>query len=144
MSEYNRYMGGVDKGDQLRGYYVVRLKSMNYRYIFWFLFDVSVTNAYILSTYAPTTSVSKSQQNLKCFRLKLARQLIGTYQSRKHPGRPRRTSSERTITELQHAPSHAKSKRCTYCRDHRTPPHLHDHLAPGASKAVVVCPLPKL
>ena len=38
---YNRYMGGVDHNDQLRGSYHVRLKNMKcYKYIFWFLFDV--------------------------------------------------------------------------------------------------------
>ena len=32
--EYNKYMGGVDEGDQLRGYYRVRLKCRkNYKYI---------------------------------------------------------------------------------------------------------------
>ena len=33
MALYNRYMRGVDKGDQLRGYYRFRLKSTkNYKY----------------------------------------------------------------------------------------------------------------
>ena len=46
---YNKYMGGVDLGDQLRGSYHVRLKNRkNYKYIFCFLFDVAITNAYIL------------------------------------------------------------------------------------------------
>ena len=42
---YNRYMAGVDKGDQYRQYYHVRTKCLkNYKYIFWFLFDVAITN----------------------------------------------------------------------------------------------------
>ena len=46
---YNRNMGGVDRGDQLRGYYNCRVKSRKfYKYIFYFLFDVAITNAFIL------------------------------------------------------------------------------------------------
>ena len=46
---YNKYMGGVDHNDQLRGYYHVRLKCRKYyKYIFWSMFDLAVTNAYIL------------------------------------------------------------------------------------------------
>ena len=41
MAMYNQYMGGVDKNDQLRQYYHVRLKCRKfYRYLFWFLFEV--------------------------------------------------------------------------------------------------------
>ena len=40
---------GVDRGDQLRGYYNCRTKSRKfYKYIFYFLLDVTITNAYIL------------------------------------------------------------------------------------------------
>ena len=40
------FMGGVDRGDQLRGYYLCRTKSRKfYKYIFYFLFDVAITNA---------------------------------------------------------------------------------------------------
>ena len=46
---YNKYMGGVDRGDQLRGYYTCRTKSRKfYRHIFYFFFDAAVTNAHIL------------------------------------------------------------------------------------------------
>ena len=41
--DYNRFMGGVDRGDQYRKYYHVRVKSRKaYKYIFWFVFEVCV------------------------------------------------------------------------------------------------------
>ena len=54
---YNMYMGGVDEADQLRGYYHVRLKcTKNYKYVFWFMFDVATTNSFILySRFSVTT-----------------------------------------------------------------------------------------
>ena len=49
IANYSKYMGGVDHSDQLRGYYHVRLKCRkHYKYIFWFLFDLVITNSYIL------------------------------------------------------------------------------------------------
>ena len=42
VATYNKYMGGVNKGDQYRGYYNVCTNSTKcYRYIFWFLFEAS-------------------------------------------------------------------------------------------------------
>ena len=42
--DYNRYMGGVDTGDQYRKYHV-RVKSRkSYKYIFCFLLEVCVFN----------------------------------------------------------------------------------------------------
>ena len=44
--DYNNFMGGVDRGDQLRGYYSCRTKCRKfYRYIFYLLLDVAITNA---------------------------------------------------------------------------------------------------
>ena len=58
-------MGGVDKGAQLHSYYRVRLKSRKYyKYTFWFLFDVAITNAYILSNYTPTTTTKPNLELL--------------------------------------------------------------------------------
>ena len=118
---YNQYMAGVDKGDQLRQYYRVRTKCRkNYKCIFWFLFDVAITNSYILSLFAPTT-MPNSHQRLKAFRLQLADQLVGRYNSRKRSGSslfPASTSSPRHTTP---APSRA-SAGTGYT--HRPPPTI--------------------
>ena len=82
---YNTNMGAVDRGDQLRGYYNCRTKSRKfYKYIFYFLFDVSIINAFILFK---TFGSASSYKILKDFRLQLARELIGDYCSRRRAGR---------------------------------------------------------
>ena len=124
---YNLYMGGVDVGDQLRGYYHVRFKCVkNYKYIFWFLFDVSTTNAHILYSFDVQTG---TPMTLKQFRMKLAEQLIGTYMSRKRMGRPRKrpcptsNPTPNPTSQTAHLPTHSSSSvRCVYCRQVRSPP----------------------
>ena len=77
---YKKYMGGVDRGDQLCGYYACRTKSRKFcRYILYFLFDVAITNAHILQKSFCPDNVYK---NVKEFRLQLARELMGDYSSR--------------------------------------------------------------
>ena len=121
-------MSGVDKGDQLRHYYKVRMKSSKcYKYVFWFLFDVSITNAFILSRYMVTTNTYAA---LRSFRLDLANALIGDYNSRKRAGRPRALThhsppfssprhggpSPAQSPRIQlHLPTRSYSKRCAHC-----------------------------
>jgi len=114
---YNKYMGGVDHNDQLRGYYGVRLKGRKfYRYIWWFLFDVAVTNTYILCK-------NHSQLTANCvkdFRASLARELIGGYNSRKRRGRPSATSNSASTFNSDHFPiRHTRRSRCYYCFHNR-------------------------
>ena len=130
---YNKFMAGVDKGDQLRQYYRVRTKCLkNYKYIFWFLLDVAITNAYILSFYSPTQTTHTSQR-LKAFRLRLAEQLIGNYCSRRRSDRPAPSPSVTTPTisgalptqatrTALHLPSYQERRQCVYCSQYRTPP----------------------
>ena len=50
---YNKNMGGVDLNDQQRNYYAVGRKSRKWwRYLLWFLVDVSIVNAHILESEA--------------------------------------------------------------------------------------------
>ena len=82
---YNKFMGGVDRGDQLRGYYRCRSKSRKfYKYIFYFLLDVAITNAFILMKNFTSSCPFK---DFKSFRLQLAKELIGEYCSRRRRGR---------------------------------------------------------
>ena len=149
---YNKFMGGVDRGDQLRSYYHVRLKSRKfYKYVFWFLFDVVVTNAYILSHYTITTNPGPiSKQSLKNFRLKLASQLIGSYCSRVRVGRLRlhslplppttgESSQQRAL--LNHLPRKAKSTRCLYCCKIRRPTQRRETVwyCPGCEGQPPLC-----
>ena len=116
MALYNTYMGGVDHNDQLRGYYNVRLKCRKfYKYIFWFLFDVAVTNSYILfrqHVQNPDICVP----DLKTFRVELARSLIADYCSRKRPGRPSLSAPIKRFCQA-HFPVRGaeKGRRCYYC-----------------------------
>ena len=81
---YGKHMGGVDRGDQKRGYYQCRSKSRKfYKYIFYFLFDVAITNTYVLLRQFTEYPI----KHIKDYRIQLAKLLIGDYCSRRRPGR---------------------------------------------------------
>ena len=111
-------MGGVDNGDQARGYYKLRAKCRKfYMYFFVFLVDVAITNSYILHKHF---SPDPKLKTVKDFRLKLASQLIGNYNSRKLPGR--RSFSIRPLP-LAHFPTknqEGKRGQCKGCKPKRT------------------------
>ena len=75
---------GVDRNDQLRQYYSVPTKCRKYyKYIFWFLFEVAITNSHILhSNYSTAPRLS-----LKEYRLELAKGLVGDFHSKKRHNR---------------------------------------------------------
>ena len=99
MALYNTYMGGVDRNNQLRGYYHVRLKCRKfYRYIFWFLFEVPIANAHIL--HSRYTGAEKKRHKFKEFWLELARSLVADYHSKKRLGR----CPAPTVLPLRHYP----------------------------------------
>ena len=115
---YNEFMGGVDRGDQLRGYYSCRTKSRKfYKYIFYFLLDVAITNAFVLyKDYAGSPRV----KTIRDFRVELAKELIGDYCSRRRAGRQ---GSVLRNLPLRHFPvklvpddpSRRNRKRCSRC-----------------------------
>ena len=121
VSEYNKKMGGVDNNDQLRGYYHVRLKCRKYyKYVFWFAFDLVVTNCFILCRHY----TDLPYKSVKDFRVALAKELIGSYASRKRPGRPRHTPASRRFCQA-HFPirGEGNGRRCHYCHNHKKVRH---------------------
>ena len=127
MALYQTYMGGVDRNDQLRQYYHVKLKCRKfYRYIFWFIFEAAVANAYILHT----NFSGVAQQPLKEFRLELAKSLVGEYHSKK---RHNRHHVPPTNLTLRHFPAKVTNdgdivvrSRCWYCWNKRRPQRCRD------------------
>ena len=122
---YTKYMGGVDLGDQFRKYYAVRLKcNKNYKYFFRFIFDVSITNAFILSKLCNHTRTSHDEGRLKAFRVSLAENLIGSYNSRQRARRHSHIHVRQPTSAPTpfHSPHHHARQRCTYCRYYRDPP----------------------
>ena len=112
ITTYNKYMGGVDRNNQLREYYHVRLKSRKYyKYLFWMMFDVSITNAFIISK--SNQSLSRDTKLVKAFRTSLAHQLLDGYCSRIRKGSSVITKKYRN----EHYPfrGNGKQHRCYYC-----------------------------
>ncbi|KAL2076404.1 hypothetical protein ACEWY4_027997 [Coilia grayii] len=73
--QYNKYMGGVDRSDQLIQYYSAhRRVSRSYRTLFLHFFDIASTNAYILHLELAQASQQKPLSH-KAFLLQLAGEL---------------------------------------------------------------------
>ncbi|BFZ19914.1 hypothetical protein BsWGS_22953 [Bradybaena similaris] len=88
---YNQCMGGVDKADQMRGYYSTLKKCRKYwRYLLCFVFDSAVNNAFIL--FEQTAAKPSRRYSLLDFRLDLSEQLIAGFCSRKKATPPQRKS----------------------------------------------------
>uniref|UniRef100_A0A1X7TJJ1 PiggyBac transposable element-derived protein domain-containing protein n=1 Tax=Amphimedon queenslandica TaxID=400682 RepID=A0A1X7TJJ1_AMPQE len=107
ITQYNRYMGGVDCNDQLRQYYHVHRKY--HKYIFWMLFDITITNSFVLSSHVIPCS------NTKDFRTMLAKALLQGYCSHKKRGR-------KPLSIEPFRPDHfplkgdGKQHPCQYCK----------------------------
>ena len=131
--DYNQFMGGVDRGDQIRGYYSCRTKCRKfYKYIFYFLFDVAVTNAYI---FQKGYCGSVPFRTIKAFRLQLATELIGDYCSRRRIGRGA-VGVIRTLP-LRHYPTtiaeEDPTKKAKHKRARPTPPGTATSVSYGSA-----------
>ena len=98
MVHYQDFMGGVDRNDQLRQYYYVRLKCrIFFRYIFFSF--CGCHSKYLHSTH--THYSSKAWQPLKEFRLELAKGLVGEYHSKERHNRHHAPSTKLSILHFQ-------------------------------------------
>ena len=73
ISTYNKYMGGVDLNDQMRSYYPSgRPGKKWWRYLLWFLLDVSISDAFVLERLSLHALSARAQRSLLKFKLELA------------------------------------------------------------------------
>ena len=120
---YNKHMGGVDLADQQRQYYSVGRSSYKwYRYLFWFLLDISICNSFIVYN---TYRMGQRQRKVKQlnFRVNLAKALIGGFSSTASLGH---SAKRRKIENLSVAPENmgkhfsckieGRKKVCVYCK----------------------------
>jgi len=121
---YNRNMGGVDLADQLRRAYTCSRKSKArwYMRLFWFFFDISIQNSYILFCESPNHDVPQtSSGHVKYshldYRKDLAKQLIGDYTCRKQIGRPRK--KPRAESHVHYPKKFENVRECVYCSNRR-------------------------
>ena len=73
----------------------------------WFVFDVAVTNSFILMSNYTSNSERSANYTIKQFRVDLAKELIGDYNSRNRRGRtpsPSSPTSHNVQQLLQHFP----------------------------------------
>lgn len=112
IKQYNTFMGGVDLNDQFRSYYTSgRTGKKWWRYVFWYLLDVSICNAMVLEHVSPTTRHGRKRRALFPFKLQLAKELIGGFCGRKrYPGLKRKCASTQSTIAISNLPGHSEVK----------------------------------
>lgn len=85
--EYNKFMNGVDRHDQLRmSYPLGRDGKKAWKYIFWFLMNCAIVNAFIVFSTSSRRRNSKKRYTHLDFRTELAHSLIAGFSGRKRKG----------------------------------------------------------
>lgn len=111
IQDYTENFNGVDKSDQLRQYYGIANKANKWwKYLFWFLCDVTMVNAYILYKEAPGGPRPKPNTHLQ-FHLEVATALVAGFTSRK-----RRASGDAPEAAVIKTPTVHESTKITTTR----------------------------
>lgn len=113
---YTANMGGVDRADQLRSFYFAGYSSRKwYRYIFWFLFNLSVCSGFILESIYRSNE-GKRKRPMISFRLDLAKQLIDGFRQRKRKRRSQEALNHPVARE-EHVSIHVdgRKRKCVQC-----------------------------
>ena len=124
LPDYQKYMRGVDKGNQMIGLYNVGRRSKKWwKQLFSHVIECSAHNAYVLESYARPVQHAlrgRSKRDYLKFRIRLATQLIGGFSSRKRQGRRQSDQSMQQERPLGHFPVQASKKlECIVCRTKR-------------------------
>lgn len=121
IADYNIYMGGVDRFDQLMASYTVSWKSRRWWLkIFYYLLDCAVVNSYIVYREVAKDVLPHAKRlSHLSFRSKLADELISDYMSRKRQSGI--TNKPKFVADQPHFPERTTCKRCGYCSTKEKP-----------------------
>jgi len=101
----NQYKVGVDVADQYRSYYFTQLKCLrNWLPIFFWLLDMTVINAYLLSQRVSASYRLPTSPRL--FRIRIAQWIISTYGPKQLKPRKSFISDSASSSRKQHFPTH--------------------------------------
>ena len=106
-------MGGVDRADQLRSFHCSGWQSKKwYRYIFWFPFNVSVCNAFVLES----EHVGSKRESVY-FKLDLTQQLINGFSQQKRKRRSNEVPPNHAVPQDQHVSVRieGRKRKCVQC-----------------------------
>ena len=122
LPDYQTYMRGVDRGDQLIQYYNVGRRSKKWwKRVYSYILEVCCLNAYVLDKHIRT---GRARRDYLAFRIELAEALVGSFRGRARIGRPRSVSHQyelRLDATKRHWPVAAAVKRdCEVCMKVRT------------------------
>jgi len=82
-----------------------------WRFIFWFLVDVSICNAYVVEGPSAHMLSCRTRRTHLHFKLEVAKQLIGGYSGRKrYAGKKRKTTPFDNAISLPNLPGHQEVK----------------------------------
>ena len=123
LPDYQKYMRGVDRIDQLCSYYNVGRRSLKWwKRVFSYGIECCLGNSYVLDGYVHPDEHAKKGRNKRdflLFRYEVASGLIGTFQGRQRIGRPRSSdhaNSDRLLP-LGHWPKYVEKKgNCVVCQ----------------------------
>ena len=123
LPDYQTYMRGVDRGDQMIGFYNAGRRSKKWwKRVFFHILECCILNAYVLDSHVRPLEHAlrgRKKRDYLSFRIELAEMLIGTFRSRQRAGR--RVSAEHSQLDrlnpaLGHWPVSATNKLdCVVC-----------------------------
>lgn len=109
IAEYNRYMGGIDKADQIMSYYTSPRKTCRWQLkVFFHLIDISLWNATYLYNFEETKKTT-----YLTFREKIISSFLGLTDAPTPAGTPRSSSGSQLHLPVALRPG--VRLRCRYC-----------------------------
>ena len=133
LPDYQQYMWGVDRGDQLIGCYNIGRSKKWWKKVFSYIIECSLLNAYILARYAQPTLHDpplrgRKKRDFINFCLDVAEQLIGSFHFRQRSGQPPRAESAPPMRLNKNRPHYpiqeTKKLECVVCSAKHVKQHL--------------------